>query len=470
MAEKSLFYTSGGALHAFSSNTFPHSNAPVSLQAAATVGTVTDGECDLATGCIFELTPSAATTISVTNAPSGQDAFFQLRITDGYGLITFPSGDWSGGSVPVLSSAGTDIITVHYTSTGDWEYTFTNSASSISVTSLIASLPAHYERDVVWAVNSSVNTTLDSPEAMTVNVGGVGFQLTAQQSIDLTTTASWDSSETTYATAANRAGLDFYIYACNNSGTLALVLSHNSTYPNDYTSATSRKIGGFHCLCADVGTISGHTLSGYVAGDILPASVWDLKHRPVCDPAGMVYSSTAKLWADIYLASGTGSSTASVKGGAATVSRNWMDFGDDLGAVGKRLLTDYEFQLIAADSNEETNITGSAAPTDGTGGHVDTNSRRMISNCGCEECSGYLWQWLLDQSYRYDSSTWSWKPLDGDNGSLYSQDDYGDVKLLAGGGWGGGSSCGSRCRSANGFRWYAGAGIGGRGCARSLGA
>ncbi len=58
------------------------------------------------------------------------------------------------------------------------------------------------------------------------------------------------------------------------------VLSENSTYPRDYTVTNSQKIGGFHTLCADVGTISGHPLSGYQAGDILPNSVLCLNHRP----------------------------------------------------------------------------------------------------------------------------------------------------------------------------------------------
>ena len=46
------------------------------------------------------------------------------------------------------------------------------------------------------------------------------------------------------------------------------------------------KLGGFHCLCVDVGTISGHALTNYIAGDILPRSCWDLKHKPRSEPEG----------------------------------------------------------------------------------------------------------------------------------------------------------------------------------------
>ncbi|MFH2125529.1 MAG: hypothetical protein ABIK12_03380 [Pseudomonadota bacterium] len=361
--------------------------------------------------------------------------------------------------------------------------------------------PAQYERDVVWAAKTVVAAAdryaLLSPERMVLDVGGTTLVLSAQEEIDLSAAANWDDVTTTdWTVAANRAGQDFYIYACNDGGSLVLLLSANSTVPAGYDADTSRKIGGFHCLCVAVGTISGHALTGYVAGDILPASVWDLKHRPICSPEGMVYSEAAQIWVDIYLQSGTGASCASVFGGTITDSRTWLDFVDDLGAVGKRLLEDDEFQLVASKSNEETNITGSADPVT-TGGHVDTAGRRMISDIGCEDCAGALWQWLRTQSYRFDGAAnhthqvtvsgdpetvatgnpsgdvapaWSWQDLPGSKGSLYKQGTYGDAKLLAGGSWGYGSYCGSRARGANYYRWNADSNIGARGCcARSQG-
>ena len=111
-----------------------------------------------------------------------------------------------------------------------------------------------------------------------------------------------------FTVAENRKERLLY-YSCipANGTEPIIVLSANSTVPLRYTADTSRKIGGFHTLCADVGTITEHTLRGYVAGDILPASVWDLKHRPVCSPEGMVYVDGLDIWIDIYLASYTGS-------------------------------------------------------------------------------------------------------------------------------------------------------------------
>lgn len=262
-------------------------------------------------------------------------------------------------------------------------------------------------------------------------------------------------------------GKDYYVYACNNAGTLVFKVSLNSTYPSGFDANTSRKIGGFHTLCANVGTISGHPLSGYVANDILPASVWDLNHRPVCEPAGMVYVDAIDKWVDIYLASGTGASTASVFGGTISDNRNWMDFVDDGAAVLKQLLSDPEFQIAAALSNEGTNIAGSADPVT-TGGHSDTASRRMISKYGIEDMCGAMWQWLRDNGYRADGAdlaaliAFSWKDQTGGKGQLYTQGTYGDVKPRAGGGWYDATYCGSRGRSSDSCRWGAASGVGGR--------
>lgn len=278
------------------------------------------------------------------------------------------------------------------------------------IISEFAALPVHFERDQRFAVKTPYATaanryTLLSPNRLTVNINNSGYALLSQIAVDLSVAANWDSVVTDYRVAANRAGKDFYIYACQQAGSVPkILLSANSTVPTGYTADNSRKIGGFHCLCVAAGTISGHTLTGFLAGDILPASVWDLKHRPDCDPAGMVWSGEAGIWVDIYLASGTGANTASVNGGTISDGRDWNDFVDDGMAVKKRLLRDTEFQQIAAGSNERTNIAGSADPVTTTG-HVDTAARRMISKIGCEDCCGVMWQWLDENGYRYDLGT-----------------------------------------------------------------
>lgn len=460
------------------------------------------------------------------------------------------------------------------------------------VGSVEAMFPTLYQRETRWAITGSSvaadRRTIAIP-GFTAGVGSLVLPYPAQ-ALDLNVAASWDTTAgTDYTVAANRAGLDFYLYALTTG---EVVVSANATVPTGYTAAQVRQIGGFHCEYVDVGTISGHPLTGFLAGDILPASVWDLGHRPTCDPAGMVYCAELDLWVDIYLQSGTGASTASAAGATITDTRIWNDHVDDLAAVGKILLDDTEFQIVAEGSNQKTNIAGSADPIT-TGGHRDTTGatagtstsaaapstdisaaanpqtltinlngtgpvavsfnpaglntgaliaaalqtairaavpwaggmtvtygttyvvscqgsvgpsasvvitagtgndcttalklgvanggvevagtlgRRMVSNYGLEDCCGAMHQWLRDQSYRNDDASylgsWSWYTLPGNKGSIYKQGGTGDVKLLAGGAWNTGASCGSRCRYANFSRWSTITTGGSRGCARRQG-
>jgi hypothetical protein len=336
-----------------------------------------------------------------------------------------------------------------------------------------------YERGTAPSIKGTLaevdrHTIVSPGGGLNVGINGTVYILTSQVELDLSNSEHWDITSPDYTVAANRAGKDFYVYACQPSSGYApvLILSANSTYPTGYTADTSRKIGGFHCLCLSVGTISGHPLSGFVTGDILPLSVWDLLHRPkTASPEGMVWCPSANIWVDIYLQSGTGSTTASAYGATITDTRTWMDHVDDLAAVNKRLLDDGEFQKIAAGGNEETNIAGSADPGT-TGGHIDTASRRMISAIGCEDCAGVMYQWLSDQSYRPGSSTtWGWYDLPGGKGSLYNHagtSGNADVKLRAGGDWGDGAYCGSRCRYARGYRWTTYSPYGARGAAEPV--
>ena len=342
--------------------------------------------------------------------------------------------------------------------------------------------PTAYNRSELWQVSSRTN--LVSPAWLKVAVNGKCYVLTSATTLSLNSASSWDNS--TYATASNRAGKDFYIYACDNSGSLKIVLSANSTVPTGYTASTSRKVGGFHGLCLSVGTISGHTLSGYVTGDILPASVWDLLHRPVSDPEGMVWS--GREWVDIYLASWNGSKLVSVFGG--TIADGYSStpfhgelFAEKMGLVNKRLPLRDQFVAFAKGSNEMTNIKNSSDPGT-TGGHTDTAGRRMISNIGCEDCCGVLWQWTADimghaNNYNLDTTnktmanvigkTEQTTSAEGDHwaygfgwqndgrgttninvdGALnkYGKSHGSLLRALVGGAWGHGSGCGSRSSS-----------------------
>lgn len=334
------------------------------------------------------------------------------------------------------------------------------SAASIAV----ASSPSFYQRA---SLPTSAKTTITLPR-MWVNINTGGYVLPAAVTLDLTAAASWDDS--TYATAANRAGKDFYFYACQpSSGTTpSFILSANSTVPTGYTADNSRKLGGFHCLCVAVSTISGHTLSGYVSGDILPQSIWDLKFRAVSENEGMVWVPECNAWVDIYMTSYANGKAASIYGGTMLDGDSTpMIHGDKaqelLGLVGKRLPRRDDFIVYAKGSNEGTNINGSSNPNT-SGGHSDTAGRRMISNYGIEDCCGAQWEWGADifeaTSGMTHSGTnqWvdglSWAEYPVYNADIDGSSHYGQAlgilrRVLFGGRWDDGANCGSRSAFCN---------------------
>ncbi len=235
------------------------------------------------------------------------------------------------------------------------------------------------------------------------------FTTTVDIEMDLNTAANWDTvTSTDYTVATERAGKDFYIYACIQVGNVPKILfSDAATYPNGYTANNSRKIGGFHCLPGDcINLPVGHPYKDFESGAILFNSIWDLLDRPKCSPEGMAKLSLTPsaglpaLWVDIYLANGIGTSCSSVFG--ATIQKTyWGLYNDYASLLGKRLLFDHEFSDAATGSNEATNVAGSANITTVTF-PVDTAGRSMISRYGIIGMCGLAWQLLQDSVYKDD--------------------------------------------------------------------
>ena len=193
----------------------------------------------------------------------------------------------------------------------------------------------------------------------------------------------------------------------------------------------------------NVGTVA-HPLSDFEANDILPESVWCITFHPACASYdGMVYDRDMDIAVDIYLQSGKGKATKSAFGAKHTGARTQIGHTDDMRCVGKRLLSDPEFTSIASGSNECTVIYGSADART-VGGHEDTAGRRMISFIGCEECCGYIYQWLRDVAPNESSAGWS--AYDGSG--AFGQQRGVTYGFLAGGLWMNEPYCGSRCRSS----------------------
>lgn len=297
--------------------------------------------------------------------------------------------------------------------------------------------PNYYNRDELFTTNK---TTVTIPKDLKININGNCYISTINKSLQLSTVD----------TPANLAGKDVYIYACEpTSGTEPIfVLSLNSTVPTGYTANNSRKIGGFHCLCKDVGVIEGHTLSGYVTGDILPATRWDLLHRPKGEPEGFAYEELTDCWIAIYLPSWDGTKLVSVYNGViadGTSTKKWHGeaFYEQFAKQGMRLVWRHEFQMAAKGSNEGTEIKNAADPNT-TGGHVDSNNRRMISNIGLEDCCGCSWQWAMDLGFA-GGSAWNDSVYNSSVDSQRYGQSYGTLyRLRLGASWADGSFCGSR--------------------------
>lgn len=209
----------------------------------------------------------------------------------------------------------------------------------------------------------------------------------------------------------------------------------------------------------DVVTVD-HPLSGFVAGDILPESIFCLSFEPEClvDDA-MVYDKDTGIAVDVYLQSGTGFNTRSKYNASHTVSRQPWNLQEDMRMVGKRLLYEEEFTSIALGSNEKTAIAGASDKTR-VGGHSDTSGRRMISAIGVEEACGYLWQYLAQSG---DNGGSKFETTDG-HGSFGQS--YGVPYVRKAGGGAGSSSCGSRARSSAAPLSGVGASDGARGSSR----
>lgn len=328
-----------------------------------------------------------------------------------------------------------------------------------------------YNRDELFTPNK---TNITIHKNLKINIGGNPYISTIDKVLQLTSLGTLDSL----------GGKDVYIYACASSTTEPnFVLSLNSTIPSGYTAETSRKIGGFHCLCADVGTIKGHTLSGYLKGYILPLSVWDLLHRPVSDSEGMVYIKEINKWVDIYLCSWSGNSLESKFGavicdGASATKFHGEGFSEQFRLISKRPLFRNEFATVAKGSNENTNIKKSTDPNT-TGGHIDTAGRRMISNYGLEDCCGVLWQWGEDLFDCASAAGISWPSNDfylrgysWETKSVYNlaydSQTYGGCngllrRVLLGVFWGEGVYCGSRSADCHYFSSFGHANCSSRG-------
>lgn len=290
---------------------------------------------------------------------------------------------------------------------------------------------------------------------------------------------------TSVQTPAHVAGTDYAIYLCDDG---VLRADANFSAPVGWTTANSRKIGGYHFA-------PGGNAAARNGGDATPAlnphSIWDLKWRPAApDPRGMTLVA-GLFWCDIYLLgvdhhiNGTSrhgvtiadggsppkTPTAFGGDGSATTPATRFSIGEILGSHGKSMLDYTEFGMAAFGCKESAHrgtdpVTTGLATTNAGASNAD---ELFTSKWGVIQAAGVQWIWGRDLGYRADGAdvaaltAYGWKAQTGGRGELYTQSDNGIAASLFGGRWVNGSACGSRASSWLNTPWSADTGIGGRG-------
>lgn len=277
-------------------------------------------------------------------------------------------------------------------------------------------------------------------------------------------------------------GSDYYIYICD-PGTDAqdelYLISLNSSWPDGdaWDDTNTRKIGGFHYgrvrntddygrAVNASGSVRGSGWESNTRVDILPNSVWTTKHRPKCDPSGMVYLGNA-LWGDIYLSSDDGANgLQSVYGGTpitGTEGLNWYIAGERARRVGKRL-PDYMEFTVAADGSPQgldaSNANGHTATTNKARTAVGkiANAISALNIC---DLVGNVWKWLNELLHDPTAASAAWYDVFGGGyGQAYMYSSTGLHALVGGGNWNDGVRCGSRTVICNSYPWNVNTNVG----------
>ena len=298
---------------------------------------------------------------------------------------------------------------------------------------------------------------------------------------------SW-AADTAITMPTLTGGTNYAIYVCTD-GSIRVDASWSA--PTGYTTANSRKIGGFHYgLVAAGTTVAGGSFAttgngmiwtqtdvDNIAG-INKFSIWDLKFRPACsDPRGMALVNS-RTWVDIYLcntdtaANGTSKAGTNISsgtvlpkipsefGGNGTTtypSLNWWVANELARANQKRLMRESEFvgAAFGVTENQSIDATASTYPT-------TQRNAGYTSKYGLEQASGHHWTWGEDSNFYSEvaSPTGTWKPVNGNTGAAgsergqtYTYGTYGLSRVLLGGARAVGAYSGSRSSNWLHYPW-----------------
>lgn len=284
-----------------------------------------------------------------------------------------------------------------------------------------------------------------------------------------------------YETSSFEQGADYYIYIFatdDQKENERYVISKGTPFPpgEGWDETKARKIGGFHYgyvrntnkYGQEVGADNVCRSTGWesnVRADIVPNSVWTTKHRPTCDPTGMVYLGSS-LWGDVYTAS-----EDSAEGFQSTYNQRPMDgitfYEATLRAarVGKRLPSLAEF-LVGAEGSpqglDESNENGWTAKTNKNNTPVGL-IRNAVSNRNVMDLCGNVSKWLDELVLSTATTSWAWynqHETSGKYGQVYMPSDIALRAIIAGGNRDEGVRCGARafdCNSPTDHRYFIGA-------------
>lgn len=243
------------------------------------------------------------------------------------------------------------------------------------------------------------------------------------------------------------AGTDYAIYICDD-GTIRA--SDNWSAPAGYTTANSKKAGGFHysLISPTESVVSGSfatTGSGMIwtqpdvdkIRGINQFSIWDLKFRPkASDPRGYALVSNS-VWVAIYFTgtshavnglsrAGTDVASGTVLpkipsefggNGTATYSTlNWWEANEIAKSQGARLIKEEEFVAAAFGVTENQSLGGAATTIP-----LTKREAGYTSKYGIEQASGHHWTWGSDPGFIYTSTAAPTYRANGGRGQYYTQ-------------------------------------------------
>ena len=341
-----------------------------------------------------------------------------------------------------ITATGSDTLTVP---AGTSRPVVTDGSEVVDPLSAIGPMAVSGAKSFDGKIEKGTGDTITIPEGG-VNIGGNGRGNIILSATDLDPLANDDGTITSLSIGDN-----VYIYAVYSSSRVAdIVFSYNDDIPSGYTATNSRKIGGFH-----VGKVrdiaDAYDSAATLSTGIIPNSVWDLLHRPTCDPTGMVEIIPGQVWIDIYLASevsGTwpdnliGSVYNAVPLTGTEGYNRYYDYIRLARNVGKRL--PYYPEMIAAAYGVPEGATGNTARQN-TGDHSGYGFE-AVSCLNMDQPAGNVYQTLLEL---YDRSTGTgWKDdlnTGKDSAEQHGQWYGGEMRnALFGGYWADAAGAGSR--------------------------